>query len=419
MVLGTRVHASTIRLDGLWLVTVACLVALVLVVLVPWQWDAWRHRRLGRSATVLVAVLAVVGGAGLIVNRLGVFYPTLGSLLGSSPNPAEGTQAEAGADGNRLDATMGVVAQRSADGKGTLIHLTVTGARSRLVRDMDIYLPPGYSSRAWAGSRFPVIEWIPHFPGQPRAIPTEYGLPALLDADITARRMPPTVVLVPDPNGEPRLTHDSECVDAVAGPADDTYLTADVRHWALHHLRVRGDRASWAIAGWSSGGYCAVNLAVRHPQWYGMAVSMSGDVAAPHDLTTGDLFHGRTDVRDANNVVINLHRHPADVRILASADGAAPDELGSLARLLAAATPPTQLTTWLFPPEGHNLRAVRDELPTVLDWLGAQLPYPEPAAAAGGVQAHVVARRLLPSWPLPDTGNERALHGTTVENDAQ
>src|SRR5689334_12357395 len=202
-VVAFGVHASAVRLDNLWVVLTVAVLAVAAVVLVPWRWDAWRRKRLGRSATVLLAVIAVVLGCGLAVNRMGEFYPTLGSLLGSSPNPAEGTEA----DGDDMNRALAVVAARGKDGRGTLVHFTVDGRRTKINRDLDVYFPPGYTAKAWAGFRFPVIEWIPHFPGEPRAFAVEYGMPALLDAAIDSLRMPPTVVIVPDPNGEPRLTH--------------------------------------------------------------------------------------------------------------------------------------------------------------------------------------------------------------------
>jgi enterochelin esterase-like enzyme len=403
------VHASAVRLDSLWVLSIAAVVAVGTVVLVPWRWDAWRRRRLGRSATVLLAVVAVVLGCGLVVNRMGEFYPTLGSLLGSSPNPAEGTEA----DGADMDHAMDVVAARGAHGEGTLVHVTVNGRRTRIDRDLDVYFPPGYTARAWAGFRFPVIEWIPHFPGEPRAFAVEYGMPAMLDAAIDSLRMPPTVVIVPDSNGEPRLTHDSECVDAVGGAPNDTYLSADVRHLATHTLRVRADRAGWAIAGWSSGGYCAMDLATRHPQWYSVAVSMSGYDRTPQDAVTGDLFHGRVDVRDANDVSTTLRRHPSPVRILACADGAADDEQAALDRLRAAVTPPDQLTTWVFPPAGHNLAAVRAELPSVLDWLAAAMGDPVETSSPGPARR---TEQSTQAWTLPDTGTPGALHGADAQN---
>jgi enterochelin esterase-like enzyme len=402
-------HASAIRIDATAVVVAAAVVALLLVVLVPWGWDRWRHRTLGRVGTTVIAVVAVVLASGLAVNAAGSFYPTLGSLVGKSPNPQDGTVADAGPNGADLDQALQVASARAAAGQGAMLHLTITGQRTDITRDVDVYLPAGYSTPEWSGFRFPVIEWIPHFPGEPRHVAALYGLPDLLDREIAARLMPPTVVIVPDPNGKGRLTHDSECVDAVGGQANDTYLSADIRTWALGRLRVRTDREGWALAGWSSGGYCALNLAVRHPQWYSVAVSMSGYDKTPQDIATGDLFHGRDDVRLANDVSATLLAHPSPLRLLACADSSASDELASLGRLQAAAVPPAQLTTWTFPAEGHNLNSVRTELPVVFGWLDRQLANPVPVTDRPPAGATV---QDIPPWPLPDTGTPGALRGT-------
>lgn len=69
-------HASTVRLDSVSAVVVTAVLAVLLVALVPWRWDAWRRRRTGRSVTVLLAVAAAGLGCGVTVNRLDGFYPT-------------------------------------------------------------------------------------------------------------------------------------------------------------------------------------------------------------------------------------------------------------------------------------------------------------------------------------------------------
>ena len=65
-------------------------------------------------------------------------------------------------------------------------------------------LPPGYDEDADAALRFPVIEWFPGFPGGPRRGHRPVRAPGLLDDAIDHDRMPPSVVVVPDTNGEPR-----------------------------------------------------------------------------------------------------------------------------------------------------------------------------------------------------------------------
>jgi S-formylglutathione hydrolase FrmB len=393
-------------------VVIAAFIALLLVALVPWRWDKWRWRTAGRIISTVFAVIAVVAASGLAANSAGSFYPTLGSLIGTSPNPAEGTVADAGPNGDDFGNALKTVQQRGSAGHGSMVHLTIKGKRTHINRDADVYLPSAYTAADWAGVKFPVIEWIPHFPGEPRQVATLYGLPELLDQQIATHRMPPTVVIIPDPNGEPRLTHDTECVDSVGGSANDTYLSADVHSWAKQTLRIRTDRQGWAIAGWSSGGYCALNLAVRHPQWYATAASMSGYDATPDDLVTGDLFHGRKDIQSANDVSVNLRQHPNPLQLLACADPTAPDEVAALDRMRAAATPPEQLTTWKFPARGHNLAAVKAELPAVLNWISEQLG--NPIGNDTPPPADSTTQEVKP-WPLPDSGLAGSLHGTDTD----
>jgi S-formylglutathione hydrolase FrmB len=274
----------------------------------------------------------------------------------------------------------------------------LSGPASGLVRDVDVYLPPGYDDPDPA-VRFPIIEWFPGFPGEPREVTALFGLPGMLDDAIAHDRMPPTVVIIPDINGEPRLAHDEECVDAVAGAPDDTYLSEDVRTWALARLRVRTDRAGWALAGWSTGGYCAMDLALRHPGWYGVAASHSGYDSTANDTTTGDLFAGRDDLRRANDVTDLLRTHPVPLELLVAAGADESAEQAAADRIVAAAGPPVDLTRITFPGGGHNTDAVRSQLPTILGWIGEHLPAPvAPEDHPAGARTDQPA---VPAWTAP------------------
>ncbi|MDN5917964.1 MAG: hypothetical protein L0I76_23190, partial [Pseudonocardia sp.] len=214
---GLGFHASAIRLDDGAVVAVLAVLALVAVVLVALCWDRRRHRARGRIATALVAVLAVTTACAATANLLGDFYPTLGALLGSSPNPGEGTVADIGPDGAGLAAARPVLAARSAQGHGSTVHLVLQGAWSAVTRDADVYLPAGYTDPANTDLTYPVVEWLPGFPGEPREVAALFRVPDLIDAAIAEHRMPPAIVIVPDINGEPRFAHDEECVDADRG----------------------------------------------------------------------------------------------------------------------------------------------------------------------------------------------------------
>ena len=53
--------------------------------------------------------------------------------------------------------------------------------------------------------------------------------------------------------------------------------------WALAHLPVERAATHRVIAGFSAGGYGAVDMALRHPHMFGVAESWSGYFAAPRD----------------------------------------------------------------------------------------------------------------------------------------
>ena len=182
-------HASQLSINSGWLCLTVGLLAVLAVTTVPWRWESWRHRRLGRTVTVLVAVSAVVLACSAEINRLGSFYPTLGTLIGTSSDPAGGSDLEAGADGDQLAAARAFRVARSRGGHGTTEHLRLSGRVSGLVRDVDVYLPPGYDDPNQA-VRFPVVEWFPGFPGEPREVTALFGLPGLVDQAIARAQMP-------------------------------------------------------------------------------------------------------------------------------------------------------------------------------------------------------------------------------------
>ncbi|WP_326567758.1 alpha/beta hydrolase-fold protein [Amycolatopsis rhabdoformis] len=391
-------HLSSIRLDSPVEVIVIAVLAVLAVVAVPWFWDRWRKRKqLGRSASVLTAVVLIVVSVALVGNLIGGFFPTLGSLLGTGVYAADSVDADAGGNGVDLERMRDLGVVHAREGKGTVVHMKVTGRRTGLARDVDVYLPPQYFQQSFHALRFPAIEWIPNYPSGPE-VAAAYHLPEQLDAAIAKHALPPTVVVIPDPTGVPKVGHDTECVDEVGGTPNDTYLSADVREWAIQRLNLNPARGAWAIAGWSSGGYCALNLVTRHPQWFATAASVSGYDRAQVDSETEDLFHGRQDIDDANNVRVNLRLHPSPVDLLAISGDKENYESFAIDQMRAAAQSPVRFSSWRIPDAGHNMNTFKSQLPDVLAWLGARLPGPSMAGRAVDVSGGVRP------WPLPKSG---------------
>ena len=83
----------------------------------------------------------------------------------------------------------------------------------------------------------------------------------------------PILVFV-DANGA--FTNDTECVNGVRGRAAD-HLTNDVVPYVIGRFGAGAGPQHWSVAGFSSGGTCAVDLAVMHRELFGCFVEIGGD----------------------------------------------------------------------------------------------------------------------------------------------
>lgn len=82
------------------------------------------------------------------------------------------------------------------------------------------------------------------------------------------------VFVFPDTSGS--FNNDTECVNGPRGNAAD-HLTKDVRPYVISQFGTSSDPADWGIVGWSSGGTCAIDLTVMHPDLFTTFQDIGGD----------------------------------------------------------------------------------------------------------------------------------------------
>ena len=154
------------------------------------------------------------------------------------------------------------------------MRTTVTGRRSGITRVVYLYLPPQYFQPAYRAYRFPVIELIHGQPGVPQDWITVVGVTRAFDRLLADKLAQPAVLVMPDANGGARIS--LQCLNQVGGPQDLTYLAVDVPTQVARMLRVSRPGRAWGVAGYSEGGFCAANMALRYPHRYGFAGVLSG-----------------------------------------------------------------------------------------------------------------------------------------------
>jgi len=132
------------------------------------------------------------------------------------------------------------------------------------------YLPPGYRP----GLRYPVYYLLHGSPGQPSVYLAIVSIGIRMDNLIGEHRMAPMILVFPSGEIHGSLFSDSEWANTSAGAFENGVI--DVVHDVDHRFFTLPGRAHRVIAGFSAGGYGAVNIALHHLDVFGNLQSWSG-----------------------------------------------------------------------------------------------------------------------------------------------
>lgn len=303
----------------------------------PWQLWLWVFL-FGLAAAVLVAGWPGASGwrrnasvfatsfcllsAGLTINGWLGYFPTVDSAWGQLTNRPLQSQVH-------LGTAYGMQRENVAVQGGKLVAVT-TGSRISGFshRHEWVYLPPAWFTGAHA-TPLPAILMIGG----------EFGTPAdwirvgdathALDAYAAAHDGYAPIAVFADATGG--FTVDTECVDGPRGNAAE-HLTSEVVP-EIGELFGLGGQANWGVVGFSSGGTCAVDLAVMHPEIFSAFVDIGGDIgpnAGTREQTIDRLFGGDAEAywRFEPRTVMSRHGPYTDLAGLFAVPGASEDRDG-------------------------------------------------------------------------------------------
>jgi enterochelin esterase-like enzyme len=251
----------------------------------------WSVRRRRRVVVVGIATFAVVlsfASAADAVNAHYQYLPRVSDVIGQHTWPTA-NQIDVQLVNAALPA-LRLARAALAHPRGAVVTISVSDSGVGFsARHVLVYLPPQYFTRPT--TRFPVVYLLHGSPG----IPIDWlraggAAQAGLDA---ARANRPQIVVIPTLSRN--WLDDSECVNGAHLHVED-YVVSDVIPGVDAQLRTLADRSHRTIAGMSAGGYCALNLGLRHRALFGSIVDMSGYTHPTHSGGMIALFGHRADI---------------------------------------------------------------------------------------------------------------------------
>ncbi|MGO4691169.1 alpha/beta hydrolase [Glaciibacter sp. 2TAF33] len=310
-----------------------------------------------RAVAILALPLCLLVTAAGINAEVGQF-PTVRAALGI---PVYGTLAS------------GATVRPPA--RGSVGSVTIPGAASGFAaRPALVYLPP--AALTAHPPVLPVIEAFSGQPGSPQDVFVAGQLAPILDSWASSHGGVAPIVVVPDQLGAPEKN--PMCLDSPLGNSA-TYLTVDVPNWIRTHFKVRTGPEGWAVAGFSQGGTCAIQLGASHPRLYGTVFDISGELEPRNGTvahTVAAAFGGSTAAYDAAmpSAILAAHAPYAGLNAI-FAVGASDGRYRQWARQLTDAAGKAGAAVRLIesPGTGHDWHTVRYAWTTSLPLLAHDL----------------------------------------------
>ncbi|MGO4384829.1 alpha/beta hydrolase [Specibacter sp. RAF43] len=331
-----------------------------------------------RRVTAVGAAVTIVAVSALAINIYFGEYPTVGSLLRGEPALARGIPhylQKKDADRFRvLPVKDGWVAPKGMQSAGEFRSVHIPGIVSGFrARDAVVYLPPAY----FTAHRpvLPVVVLVSGQPGSPENWLQSGHVDQALAGYAHAHAGLAPVVLMPDPNGSQEAN--TMCMNSALGRAD-TYMAVDVPRWITATLNVDTNHDHWAVAGFSYGATCAMQMVTRHPDVYRSFAAIAPErepaLTASRAVTIQRAFHGNAAAFNAQ-VPLTLMEHRSYPLVQGwFATGDQDAVFTGNAMVLEAAGRRAGMTLFRSTfPGGHSWIMVTEALPSAFSFLGARL----------------------------------------------
>ena len=255
------------------------------------------HRGVLRAVAVILVVCAVFSTATGIDQAYGE-YATIGSLFGQDAyREADLTGMAKRSDlisvtQWRQEAADGSISDIPAHGEVSKVNIPATTSHFE-ARQALVYLPPAALVTAKHKPALPVILMMSGQPGSPGRVFAAGGIQTMMDDYAQHHGGLAPIVIAADQLGDD--SHNTLCVDSPVYGKALTYLTKDVVDWVKTNLPAARQAQDWAIAGFSQGGTCSLQIGANHPDLFGTIIPTGSELKPTNGSESSMIsrfFHG-------------------------------------------------------------------------------------------------------------------------------
>jgi len=337
-----------------------------------WFWQQLAKRSLLRLLSrigllLLIQVLALTS-IGLTINRSNDFFASWGDLVG-----AKNALSKVAINPESLSTiTSNDLKEAKVTKGGSLIFKKIiTGAKSKVSDYVYLVTSPALSKQLESapspslGNNYQVIEFLPGFPGVPQTwIGAMDGI-GEIERGEKAGKIRPTLSVIPSINVV-RGT-DTECLDIPGLAYVETWLTVDMKTFVRTFMGI--DDRRWSTFGYSTGGWCAAMLGIRHQDQYKSAVSIAGYFEP--SFSSGIITPERKILRDKYDLAKITASQTNDFKLMAIYSRRDEYSYISINKYLSKINGALNVKLVVMPNAGHNTKSWKPFVSTGLDWLAS------------------------------------------------
>lgn len=258
---------------------------------------AMLHRGVLRAVAVMLVVCAVFSTATGIDQAYGE-YATIGSLFSQDSYREADLTGMAkrsdliGVTQWRQEAADGSISDIPAHGEVSKVNIPATTSHFE-ARQALVYLPPAALVTAKHKPALPVILMMSGQPGSPGRVFAAGGIQTMMDDYAQHHDGLAPIVIAADQLGDD--SHNTLCVDSPVYGKALTYLTKDVVDWVKTNLPAARQAQDWAIAGFSQGATCSLQIGANHPDLFGTIIPTGSELKPTNGSESSMIsrfFHG-------------------------------------------------------------------------------------------------------------------------------